>query len=143
MRSLARRIILGLTLLLGSLILVLVLLPDGELVRQVNLRVYLALLQRGLTGGLTADQWSTILNAAIVVPLAAGLVAGTRLRAWAVVVGLGLVSATVELVQLTPVMNRQGDLWDIVANTLGAVLGALVGLVIRGLLSPDRRAGRT
>lgn len=84
--------------------------------------------QPGEFGAVAVAAWSpfeALLNVFLFLPLGAGLaLAGTRFRG---VAGAAmLVSAAVELAQLWLVRGRYASIADVVANTLGAIVGALI-----------------
>lgn len=74
-----------------------------------------------------------VLNVALFVPLGAVLVELLRRPWWVAVLLAALASAAVEVAQALW-LARVGSVADVVANTLGALLGAL-------LLTPRRRRG--
>ena len=113
-------------------LVVLLLWPQGDLVRRIVLEVYLVgLTDLGVPPSITPEDYAVVLNALAFVLL--GWL-GVRLlrRSWLLVAGVlvGL-SCTVELVQMLPVMQRQPQLLDVVANGLGAVLGAGLASALR------------
>lgn len=67
-------------------------------------------------------------------PAALGVLLGLRIG-WLVVV-LAAHAVASELVQLTLLPERAGDVWDVVADLIGIALGVVVGLIAR----PGRRA---
>jgi VanZ like protein len=78
-----------------------------------------------------------IMNAAIVAPLTFLAVAVRPSWTWRDWTALGfLVSGAVELVQAVLLSGRQASFSDVVANTLGALLGAVVGKLV---FRPHRR----
>ena len=77
-----------------------------------------------------------VLNVLLVVPL--GLLGGLlfpRVRPTAWVAGVFVVSLTVELAQLMGLSARTGSSQDVVANTLGAFVGALMLAMIREIIA--------
>jgi glycopeptide antibiotics resistance protein len=80
-----------------------------------------------------------LLNVVLFVPAGALLVALTPLRWWGAVVLGGLASGAVELAQ-SRWLDRIGEWNDVVANTLGAAIGALAVTLLSRHRS--RRAGR-
>lgn len=78
------------------------------------------------------------LNIALFVPLGVGL----ALAGWpvwrAAVVALA-VSATIELLQFAVIPGRSATLGDVVSNTIGGAVGALLARHWPGLLHPSRR----
>ena len=78
-------------------------------------------------------------NVLLFIPFALGLrVAGLPLRA--VVVTGGLVSLSVELLQWSVVPGRDASLSDVLTNTLGSLIGALVASYRGLLLRPSKSA---
>jgi glycopeptide antibiotics resistance protein len=84
------------------------------------------------------EHYGYLLNVLLFVPLGVLLVVVVRCSWWwAACIGT-LVSAVVEVVQ-SLWLPRDGDLLDVVANGLGALLGAVVArLAARAVLSPRR-----
>jgi hypothetical protein len=77
-------------------------------------------------------------NVALFVPLGLFLHLALR-RSVALAAALGmLASVTVEILQL-PIWSRSTDVDDVILNTAGAVLGALVGAAVLRLPEPLRR----
>jgi hypothetical protein len=119
---------LALALVLGALgIGVFVLGPTGHLPSEVVMRTHEALAQLGLPGWLNAPSlWAFLYNVALFVPVA--FVCATLWRTvpvwgWA---GLGLLSSlAIEGVQALFLDGRSPEVQDLVANTLGALVGAL------------------
>ncbi|WP_308797970.1 VanZ family protein [Agromyces silvae] len=62
-------------------------------------------------------------------PAALGVVAGIR-AAW-LAAGLAVHAVVSELVQLTLLPARAGDVWDVVADLVGVALGTALGLAVR------------
>lgn len=83
--------------------------------------------------------YGVLLNVLLFVPVGALLAALLRGRWWAAVLVAGLCSAVIEVVQ-SRWLERIGSVDDLVANTLGAALGALALTLRRRHRS--RRAGR-
>ncbi|MFL5462065.1 MAG: VanZ family protein [Gemmatimonadales bacterium] len=79
-------------------------------------------------------------NVLLFIPFALGLrLAG--LPSWAVVVTGGLVSLTIELLQWSVVPGRDASLSDVLTNTLGSLVGAMVASYRVQLLRPSRSTG--
>ncbi|MBM6404325.1 VanZ family protein [Phycicoccus sp. CSK15P-2] len=126
-----RRVGVAVGVALSVALALLLLWPDGEVVRRANLELYLFFLHRGVPRAVTPEWYATVLNVLIFVPPAW---LGVRLLRWRpllVVALLGGASAVVETVQLVPVLQRNADLVDVLCNTGGALLGALLGSVGR------------
>ena len=89
-------------------------------------------------GWMGPEHFGVLLNVLLFVPAGALLVALTPLPWWAAVAVAALASATVEIAQALW-LERVGDWNDLVANTLGAAIGALVVTLLSRHRS--RRAG--
>ncbi|MCJ1701156.1 VanZ family protein [Rathayibacter festucae] len=79
-------------------------------------------------------------NVLLFVPL--GLLAALHLpgrRAWLAVLLGAATSAAVETVQLLLLPQRHADVHDVLANTAGAAIGAVLGVVLRRRLLARRR----
>ncbi|HUO21914.1 MAG TPA: hypothetical protein VMU59_05300 [Caulobacteraceae bacterium] len=52
---------------------------------------------------------------------------------WVLAVSLSFAGAAIEVIQATPLVRRDADVWDWVADTLGilAVVGAMIGAKLR------------
>lgn len=70
------------------------------------------------------EHYGLLLNVLLFVPMGAGLALLTRWSWWRVVLVAAAASTLVELLQL--VLPRDPDPLDVVTNTLGALVGALV-----------------
>ena len=82
----------------------------------------------------------TAANVLLFVPL--GLIAALHLsgrRAWLAVLLGAVASASIETVQLLLLPQRHADPQDVLANTAGAAIGALLGVVLRRGLPARRR----
>lgn len=79
------------------------------------------------------------LNILLFVPMGALAVLTTRWPWWVVTIAAALASAAIEVVQ-SLFLTRMGDVNDVVANTLGALVGAVAVSALRRL--GWRRAGR-
>jgi VanZ family protein len=64
---------------------------------------------------------------------ASGVVAWPRLPLWRIAVGLSLAGAMIEVIQATPLVGRDADPFDWVADTLavGAVMGCVLAARFR------------
>ena len=89
--------------------------------------------------GRCRTHYGVLLNVLLFVPVGALLAALLRGRWWAAVLVAGLCSAAIEVVQ-SRWLERIGSVDDLVANTVGAALGALALTLRRRRRS--RRAGR-
>lgn len=112
-----------LAVLLGGLVLW----PDGEQVRRLLLDVYLVGLHAGMPRVVTPEWYASTLNVLAVVPLGWLGVVALRRRPAVVVGALAAASVSVELLQATPLLHRDPSLADVLCNTAGAVVGALLG----------------
>lgn len=112
---------------------VLLLWPDGWALNRINVDVYVFLRRNGGPQWATPEDVAVALNCLIFIPVGAFLsLALPRLRWWHVgAAGFGL-SLAVEVAQWTLLPGRSPEVVDLVANTLGAALGAVIVAVIRG-----------
>lgn len=85
------------------------------------------------------EHYGVLLNVLLFVPVGALAVLLLRRPWWWATAVAALGSAAIEVVQAL-FLAREGDLGDVVANTLGAAIGALVVSALGRLRS--RRAGR-
>lgn len=86
----------------------------------------------------TYDVVEFVSNVLLFVPLGAVLAFVLRRAPWATVaVGLGT-SAVIELAQWMLLPGRTGSVLDVVANTLGTVVGCAAGLAVRAVLAARR-----
>lgn len=90
-------------------------------------RVLQAAHDRHVLMSLGYGQVEFLANVAMFVPLAAllGVVLGPRRWGWAVLIGFA-VTSTIELLQFALLPGRYGTVDDVIANTAGAVIGALL-----------------
>jgi len=95
--------------------------------------------ERESTAWITFDRVEFGANVAMFVPLGVFAVLWFGVRGWwtAPVLGL-LASGAIELAQAVFLDARVADVRDLVANTLGAVTGMLLMLLLAFLLSPRR-----
>jgi uncharacterized membrane protein len=118
-----------LALVLGALgVGVFVLGPTGHLPSEVVMQTHEALARLGLPSWLSAPPlWGFVYNVALFVPVAfvcATLWRGVPVWGWT---GLGLLgSLAIEGVQALFLEGRSPEIRDLVANTLGALVGALL-----------------
>lgn len=95
--------------------------------------------QRESTAWITFDRVEFGANVAMFVPLGIFAVLWFGVRGWWTAPLLGfLASGAIELIQATFLDSRVADPRDLVANTLGAVIGMLLMLLLAFLLSPSR-----
>jgi len=95
--------------------------------------------QRESTAWITFDRVEFAANVAMFVPLGIFAVLWFGVRGWWTAPVLGLVaSGAIELAQALFLDARVADVRDLVSNTLGAVLGMLLMLLLAFLLSPSR-----
>lgn len=99
-------------------------------------------LQDGAPRWLTYASLELIANVAMFVPLGIGMMLLCRAERYLVPVGIGLaISASIEIIQhLLP--DRVPDIWDVMANTLGAMVGIIVVRAGRLNTSVSRRKAR-
>ncbi|WP_242532917.1 VanZ family protein [Nocardioides sp. S5] len=87
--------------------------------------------------------YGVLLNMVLFVPVGALLVTLLRWKWWAAVLVAGLCSAAIEVVQAQWLLERIGSVDDVVANTVGAALGAFGALALTlRRRHRSRRAGR-
>ncbi|MDR6504445.1 acetyltransferase-like isoleucine patch superfamily enzyme/VanZ family protein [Arthrobacter oryzae] len=99
--------------------------------------VLAALHQYDLTAGLRYSHVEGAANVALFMPIGLLVTQFVSRRRWWLAVATGLMtSAAIESVQFLLLSERHASLRDVVNNTLGALLGALVARVVR----PRRRA---
>lgn len=91
----------------------------------------------GLPAAVDLPLIEALANVAMFVPLGLLLPAATRLRPWTAVPVGAAFSTLIELSQLAFLPHRQPTVQDVVMNTLGAAIGAVVVLTVR-----RRRAAR-
>jgi len=95
--------------------------------------------QRESTAWITFDRVEFAANVAMFVPLGVFAVLWFGVRGWWTAPLLGLLaSGAIELSQSLFLDARVADVRDLVANTVGAVLGMLLMLLLAFLLSPPR-----
>ena len=116
-----RRVLLGLSAVALVAVLVLTLLPDGARPGGVTCTVQFSVPFQGI---------DTLANVAMLLPLVLFLGTATN-RPLIVLTGAVALSAVIEVVQaLAPVLGRRCDTNDWFMNTVGAVLGVVIALVI-------------
>lgn len=126
-----RGVLFGLSGLALVAVLVLTLLPDGVRPGGVTCTAQLSVPFGGI---------ETLANVAMLLPLVVFLGTATN-RPFSVLAGAVVLSAAIEVVQaLAPVLGRRCDTDDWFMNTVGALLGAVVAVVVRRLGRP-RAAG--
>lgn len=113
--------------------------PNGPTIHRMNLDLYFFFLQRGVPPSVTPEHYAAALNVLIFIPVTAVpmlLVGRGRWWHWALVGAV--VSVGVELTQaLLPA--RHTDVIDIMANTLGALIGTGLGALLRRLSRSGQR----
>lgn len=126
-----RRVLLGLSAVALIAVLVLTLLPDGARPGGVTCTVQFSVPFQGI---------DTLANVAMLLPLVLFLGTATN-RPLTILTGAVALSAVIEVVQaLAPVLGRRCDTDDWAMNTVGAVLGAVIALIICAI---DRRRRAT
>ena len=135
--------VLGYLVLLGLLVMW----PNGGQVRQLNVFLYLFFLHRGVSPSVTPEHYAFVLNVLVFVPpvLLAALVVDRVPPWWWAVTG-ALASAAIELTQAVALPGRMASFSDLMANALGAVIGAVAAYLVRARLrrapgSPGRAEG--
>lgn len=122
-----RRVLLGLSAVALVAVLVLTLLPDGARPGGVTCTVQFSVPFQGI---------DTLANVAMLLPLVLFLGTATN-RPLTVLAGAIVLSAVIEVVQaVAPVLGRRCDTNDWFMNTVGAILGAVVVVVVCAI---DRR----
>lgn len=113
--------------------------PYGSDIASALNRLLAWLAQRESTAWITFDRVEFGANVAMFVPLGVFAVLWFGVRGWWTAPLLGLLtSGAIELVQATFLDSRVADVRDLIANTLGAVIGMLLMLLLAFLLSPSR-----
>ena len=135
-----RRVLLGVAAAYLVAAIVLVVGPWGWELNRLTVAIYAALrLDVPLAPGWVGpEHFGVLLNVLLFVPAGALLVALGPLRWWAAVAVCAVASGAVELAQHRW-LDRVGDWNDLVANTLGAVVGAVAVTLLSRPRSP--RAG--
>jgi glycopeptide antibiotics resistance protein len=109
-------------------LLVLVLWPEGSLLFRLQLQLGEWLWTVVPYSWMPFERLSFVLNALVAVPASAlAMVLLPRSRWWHWALLAGVLSVGVELVQWRYLPERSPELSDVVANTLGAGAGALLG----------------
>ncbi|WP_347042350.1 VanZ family protein [Brachybacterium nesterenkovii] len=116
----------------------LLLAPDGWAINRLNVAVWIAVTKPlGLMGTTTPEQFAAVMNVLVFVPVLAALAVLRPTWWWAALAAAG--SVGVELYQMS-LGTREPDLGDVLANTLGAVLGVGLGLLaLRAARRADAR----
>jgi hypothetical protein len=112
-------------------VLVVLLWPDGLALNRAVVRLYVVLLGRGMPRSVTPEVYAVLLNVLLFVLLGWLGVALLRFPAARVAAALVGFSIAVELFQALPGIGRDPSLLDVACNTLGALLGAWAGSVVR------------
>lgn len=115
--------------------------PNGEMVRQALLKVYFfGLNDVGIPVTITPEDYATLANALLFLPLTllAILLLGRRRALLVSVLGVGA-GFLVEFLQAHLGLARVGELSDALLNAGGALAGVIVGAVLLRLLEGRRR----
>lgn len=114
--------------------------PYGADIAEAVERLLAWLALRPATAWITFERVEFAANVAMFVPLGIFAVLWFGVRRWwtAPVLGLAL-SGVIEVLQALFLDTRVPDVRDIVANTLGAVIGMLLMLLLAFLLAPSSR----
>ncbi len=113
--------------------------PYGSDIASALNRLLAWLAQRESTAWITFDRVEFGANVAMFVPLGVFAVLWFGVRGWWTAPLLGLLtSGAIEFIQATFLDSRVADVRDLIANTLGAVIGMLLMLLLAFLLSPSR-----
>ena len=118
--------------------------PYGAEVSDVLERLLAWFARHAATAWITFERVEFASNVAMFVPLGVFAVLWFGVRGWwtAPVLGLAL-SGAIELTQALFLDTRVPDARDLVANTLGAVVGMLLMLLLAFLLVPSRTGTRS
>lgn len=115
--------------------------PNGWSVNRLVVGLYFALGLERLGAVLPLDapgrlDFPTLLNALLLAPLTAlVMLAFPRLRWWWVALGGGAAAVAIETVQAVALPGRVASVGDVIANSTGAVAGALVGHRLNSLIA--------
>ena len=114
-------------------VLAVLLWPSGTDIRHVQMDTWRWVWTRtGRQTWFTPDLWSGFVNAAIFLVPACAITLLTRTRWWLVALGGVLVSGAVEAYQAVELAGaRMASLGDVLINSFGALVGALVGAGVR------------
>lgn len=116
--------------------------PYGADIGEALERLLAWFARRPSTAWITFDRVEFAANIAMFVPLGVFALLWFGVRGWWTAPALGLaISGAIELVQAVFLDTRVPDARDLVANTLGAVIGMLLMLLLAFLLAPSRRRG--
>lgn len=122
-----RRAGIAAAVLLATLLGLALLWPDGTAVNRAVVAVYVFFLERGMPQAVLPEHYAALLNVLAFVPLGWLGVVALRRRVRTTVLALAGLSVLAELAQLLPVVHREPSVVDVVANTAGALAGALLG----------------
>lgn len=120
----------------GAVAGMLTLWPNGAVINRLVVRLYFDLGWHRIGKWLPLDSpgrfdFSNLLNVLLMVPIAALLVLTfPRMRPWWAGLAIFLASSAVELTQLLVLHGRVASWTDLVTNTVGGVLGAVLGWLI-------------
>jgi len=136
-----RRLVLGVAVAYAVALALLVLGPWGWALNRATVQLYV-FFRSDLPiapAGALPEHYGLVLNVLLFVPLGAALVLLTGWSWWSVTLLAAAGSGVIEVVQELW-LDRQGSLQDVVANTLGGLLGALaVSLLARARSLPGSR----
>ncbi len=133
----------GLLALCLAGVFAMVFLPIGWWLNRLVVRLYYLGRRLGMPHFVTLEWYDVALNVLLfAVPTALAALLWPRVRPWVWTLAVLLISAGIELVQYLA-LPRDASLGDVVANTAGAVVGALVSVVLlrRRRHSAARRRG--
>ena len=145
MSGTGRRVGAALALVLAAALVVLLLWPDGEAVRQLVLRVYLFFLNEvGVPPSVGPEAYAAALNVVVFAVVAGVGVGVLHRRPLLVVLVLAALSVFSEVAQATPWLGRDPSIVDVACNVVGASVGALLASVVtRGHPDDDARVDET
>ena len=136
-----RRLVVVVAVAYAVILAMLVFAPWGWVLNRATVRLYVFFrsdLPIAPSGALP-EHYGLVLNVLLFVPLGAALVLLTGWSWWSVTLLAAAGSGVIEVVQELW-LDRQGSLQDVVANTLGGLLGALaVSLLARVRSRPGSR----
>jgi hypothetical protein len=129
------------------LVAALVFWPDGWVINRLAVGIYFGLGFYRLGAFLPLDQpgrfdFGQLLNVALLMPLAIlGALALPFLRWWWIAAVGVLISCLIEAIQWATLSGRQASVADVLANSIGAILGALIGHGCNALLDRSNDPG--
>lgn len=118
--------------------------PDGEQVRLAMIRLWYGATELGLPDWVSPGVFSALSNAvAFMLPPIVLSVLAPRVPWWIWSLFSLLASVVIELLQMTVLPAREPTLHDVAANSLGGLLGALLGRGLVRLVGRGNPVART